>query len=65
MDMLIDISPGESEVLAEILRSSLTQLRFEIARSDIREFRETLKAREEVTERLLDRLIERAQATTS
>ncbi len=52
----IEVSPAEAATLREILESYLGDLRMEIAATDAQEFRESLKAREEVVKAVLGRL---------
>ncbi len=52
----IDFSPEEASTLREILESYLGDLRMEIAATDAMDFRETLKAREELVKSVIQRL---------
>ena len=51
--MMITVEPNEAEVLREILQDTLTELRFESARTDTHDYRELLHQRERVVEALL------------
>lgn len=54
--MNIVLDHQQSEVLDEILRSTLTQLRIQSARTDAHDFREQLHERERVVESVIDQL---------
>jgi hypothetical protein len=56
LGMLITVDREEVELLREILENTLTQLRFDSARTDTHEYRELLHARERIVEALLVRL---------
>ena len=52
----IDLSEAESEVLRQILEVDLSDLRMEIADTDSFNFRDDLKGRKEVLQKVLDSL---------
>jgi hypothetical protein len=54
--MQIDISAAEAAVLAEVLDSALGDLREEIYKSEVAEYKARLKEREAVLTSLLQRL---------
>ena len=52
----IELSEAESEVLRQILEVDLSDLRMEIADTDSFNFRDDLKGRKEVLQKVLDSL---------
>jgi len=54
--MQLTLSPTEATVLREVLTSHLAMLRVEIGRADHREYREMLRQRDEVLERIVAQL---------
>ena len=54
--MTLTLNPEEARVLAETLRDYLPGLRMEVARTDARDFRHALLARQELCEKLLAEL---------
>jgi hypothetical protein len=52
----LELEPRDGEVLAAVLEDTISDLRMEIANTDSLDFRQELKAREEVLKRLLGRL---------
>jgi len=54
--MYVVLDPTQTEILRELLESSLRQLRTETAHADNREFRDMLRQREQVIEQLLSKL---------
>lgn len=56
LGMLITLEHDEVELLREVLENTLTQLRFDSARTDTHEYRELLHERERIVESLLVRL---------
>jgi hypothetical protein len=54
--MELSLEPRESEVLARILTASLGDLRMEISNTERYEYRESLKADEEIIKAILERL---------
>ena len=54
--MDIELSDDEVQTLRGLLQDSMPELRFEVARTDSREFRHILIKRQELCERLLDKL---------
>ena len=54
--MQLVLSSTEATVLREVLTAHLASLRVEIGRSDHREYREMLRQRDEVLERILAQL---------
>jgi hypothetical protein len=54
--MQLNLSASEASVLREVLTSHLASLRVEIGRSDHREYREMLRERDEVLERIVAQL---------
>jgi hypothetical protein len=58
--MYISLDTDQARVLREIVDHARTELLFEIARSDVREFREQLVEREHVVESLQAKLSDQA-----
>jgi hypothetical protein len=58
----LDLNERERDVLVELLESSLADLRFEIADTDMRAFREQLKENRQVLSGILDALKESGEA---
>ena len=54
--MAIDLSPEEHELLLDLLRTDLANLKAEIYRTEAAGFKEELKAREAILVRLIGRL---------
>lgn len=54
--MQIDLTAEEVRMLGDILESYLSELRMEIADTDSKDFRETLKTRKAFVQELVDRL---------
>ncbi|MFN8626019.1 MAG: hypothetical protein U0587_08570 [Candidatus Binatia bacterium] len=54
--MQLNLSASEASVLREVLTSHLASLRVEIGRSDHREYRDMLRQRDEVLERIVAQL---------
>ena len=54
----LDLNQQDTEVLADVLESYLSDLRMEIADTDLQEYREGLKSRKEVLIKVLDELKE-------
>jgi len=54
--MPIELSPAEQALLLETLQEELGRLKAEINRTETRDFKETLKAREEVLVAIIGRL---------
>ncbi len=54
--MQLNLSATEASVLLEVLTSHLAALRVEIGRSDHREYRDMLRQRDEVLERIVAQL---------
>jgi len=54
--MKLDLNKTEEQVLAETLESSLNRLQDEIAHTDDRDFRDSLKQRKEVLQGLRNKL---------
>lgn len=52
----IELTPEKAEMLREILEGYLSDLRMEIADTDLMSFRENLKEREDFLKELLERL---------
>ena len=50
----LDLSSVEREILADVLASYLSDLRMEIADTDSMDFRDRLKRRKSVVEKVLD-----------
>ena len=50
----LDLDPTEAEVLRMVLESYLSDLRMEIADTDLMDFREKLKARKVVLRKIAD-----------
>lgn len=56
----LDLDPDERRILTEVLESYLSDLRMEIADTDLMDFREMLKERKAVLLKVLDLLEPRA-----
>jgi hypothetical protein len=56
--MRIDLTDDEARTLGALLRDYLPSLRFEVARTDQRDFRHELVKRQDLCERLLESLDE-------
>ncbi len=54
----LDLNQQDTEVLADALESYLSDLRMEIAATDLHDYREGLKSRKEVLVKVLDELKE-------
>jgi hypothetical protein len=52
----LELSREESTLLREVCEESLSDLRMEIARTDLMDYREALKAKEARLKAILDRL---------
>lgn len=52
----IDLTPEETELLVDVVRGSLSELRMEIGHTDSVDFREVLKLRKEMLLRILGAL---------
>jgi hypothetical protein len=52
----LDLTKGEKEILIEVLESSLSDLRMEIADTDNMDFREALKNQKKVLAKVLESL---------
>jgi hypothetical protein len=55
--MQVNLDTEQTQVLREMLENTLTQLRVESARADSHDFREMLHHREEVVEKVLNKLL--------
>lgn len=53
---MLDVTAEERDVLVQVLRNALSDLRSEIYKTEDYEWRQDLKRREEVLRRLLERL---------
>ncbi|MGC2425287.1 MAG: hypothetical protein WA666_13155 [Nitrospirota bacterium] len=54
--MILELDEKEKEVLKEVLQSYETELRGEIVKTDVKEFRDTLHGEEEVVKELLKKV---------
>lgn len=61
--MNLSLNDDEAKVLAELLESSVADLRMEIADTDSMKFKEMLKARKALILGILERLTERSPST--
>jgi hypothetical protein len=52
----IELTAAEVSLLKEILETDLSELRMEIADTDLKSFRDKLKGKEEVIKQLIERL---------
>lgn len=52
----LDLNQQDSEVLEDVLESYLSELRMEIADTDLQDYREGLKQKKEVLVKILDEL---------
>jgi len=57
--MQLDITPAEAQVLEEVLTRALGDLREEIYKSEVADYKTALKQREVIIESLLQRLTAR------
>ncbi len=56
MKISLTLNPGELEILQEMLQNQLSELRMEISHTDRMEYRDMLKERKRVLNKLLDAL---------
>jgi hypothetical protein len=61
--MQLDLTSDEGNVLAEVLDSALGELREQIYKSEVAEYKDALKVREAVIMSVLQRLGARTRAT--
>ena len=61
--MQLNLSAAEATVLREVLTTHLASLRVEIGRSDHREYRDMLRQRDEVLERIVAQLSSGGEST--
>ena len=54
--MTLDLTDDDARILREVLQNYLPDLKRETARTEVKELRHTLVLRQELCERLLDRL---------
>lgn len=54
--MALELTSAEGELLLELLRNELSELRTEIHRTETRAFKDDLKAREALLEAIIGRL---------
>lgn len=54
--MALELTSAEAELLLDLLRNELSELRTEIHRTETREFKDELKAREALLETIIRRL---------
>jgi hypothetical protein len=54
--MLLELTQDEARQLRELLQDHLPELKREVARTDVRSLRHELAVRQELCERLVDRL---------
>lgn len=54
--MELVLSDEDAQLLRDVLRDELQELRREVARTDAKQFRHTLVLRQELVERILERL---------
>ncbi|HSQ32964.1 MAG TPA: hypothetical protein VLN49_24080 [Gemmatimonadaceae bacterium] len=59
--MVLDLTDADARMLRELLQDYLPELKREVARTDVKTLRHELVQRQELCERLLDRL---AKVTT-
>ncbi len=52
----LNVTNQEKEILADLLKSDLSDLRMEISHTDLREYREKLKTKKAVISKVLDNL---------
>jgi hypothetical protein len=52
----LELTTAEASLLKEILKTDLSDLRMEIADTDLKGFRDKLKEKEEVIKQLIERL---------
>ena len=57
----IDFSAAENDVLREMIDGMLSELRMEIADTDRLDYREMLRARKQVLQRVLDAIAQRIE----
>jgi hypothetical protein len=61
--MQMEISGDEAEILAEVLDKALGDIREEVYKAEVADYKEALKRREAVIEGLIDRLRTRPAVT--
>jgi hypothetical protein len=54
--MMLDLTPDDARMLSELLQNYLPELKREIARTEVKTLRHELVLRQELCERLLERL---------
>ncbi len=52
----LELTPAQASLLKEILKTDLSDLRMEIADTDLKSFRDKLKEKEEVIKQLIELL---------
>jgi hypothetical protein len=56
--MMLDLTPDDARMLREVLQNYLPDLKREVARTEVKTLRHELVQRQELCERLLERLAE-------
>lgn len=56
--MILDLTQDDTRMLQELLRDYLPEIKREVARTDVKTLRHELVQRQEMVERLLERLTE-------
>lgn len=56
--MILDLTQDDTRLLQELLRDYLPEIKREVARTDVKTLRHELVQRQEMVERLLERLTE-------
>lgn len=54
--MILDLTPDDARMLHELLQDYLPEIKREVARTDVKTLRHELVLRQELVERLLERL---------
>jgi len=55
-EMMLDLTEGDAQMLREVLQNYLPELKREVARTEVKTLRHELVQRQELCERLLERL---------
>jgi hypothetical protein len=63
--MQLDLSPAEAAVVADILDSALGELREEVYKAEVADYKDTLKEREALLTGVLQRLGRRPAGTSA
>lgn len=56
MQLVLELTEEEKEILTDLSKSELSELRFEIADTDRKDFRDMLKRKEVLLKRIIEQL---------